>query len=387
MIGQKLDPRVYFSPSYSPMLDLNDSHKGSCFQDWYIPTASCIYDDDRESFLPKYGDFSTYKENLYKNIKQRIQEIYDQHRTVTLAYSGGIDSMVLLSFILKLDLINRTELICHENRLQSDPSCLHLDLSKKTAVQEIFDKVKSKALNTRWLKTDIENLTVMFNHGTYKQLKCYATANTLRNSQTDACISGWHGNQVLLHKFIFWDEIRIRDSRRNNEIQSYLHNNKDFYTQNLVKYDIVRDPVGIERRFMLMKPWFSLDGYLGKRVYGPLADEHDLISLRELDFNQIPVATIADAALAREFMHRNVGTELDPFIVTETLADGDTLCKMDIPISLLDKSLLYVPRDLSHDPEGLEYLENEINRAHASGTIALNTLVSLKNMQWLASLA
>lgn len=386
LIKEPLARDIYFSPSRSPLLDLYDSHKGTCFSGWIIPTPSYIFINDDVTTLEKNLMVDAYTESLYQRIDQRITEIYDRHESVTLSYSGGIDSIVLLSFIKRLNLLKRTDIIVYENLTQTHESCIHIDPYKKDCINHVLDLMKNQVRDIRWLDINIAEVAETFNKGTLDHMCCYTTATLLKHAQTDACMFGWHGNQILLHKFIHLDEMICQRPSAREEIKNYLRQDHDFYTDSLQQYDTAGEKLSIERRYLLQKPWPSLDGYNGKIVYGPLADDTDMLNMRRLQYDGITVDMITDALLAREFIHRNIGDVFDGFITKETINDADSLHPMVIPIELLDPKSLFVPRDLNHDPGGKQWLEQEIQRGWDTGSMPLNSLVSIKNLQRLSKI-
>lgn len=382
-----LDPQIYFRPSRSPLLDVEDCLAGSCYQDYWVPTAAWIFDEGgNHDLMPKDMDLASYRERLYPAIQRRLQEIYKQHATVTLAYSGGIDSMVLLSYVYNMGLLPRTDIVTHSNRTQNDASCLHIDHHKSHCVQRLLDLVRDQSRSVTWHDVTMQDIAQQFNHGTINHLKCYASATMLERSPNKACMFGYHGNQVLLHKRIFWDEMICQDSARRQQIRDYLANNTDYYCQSFANYECDTEKITIDRRHHLQKPWAAIDGHAGCSMYWPLADDQDFFCLRRLDILDASVQMIANAELAREIIHRNTQGLWDDLITSESLTDGDSLTPMMIPATLLHTDLLHIPFDLAHDRAGKQYLLEEIDRCHADGAISINSLVSIKNLQALASL-
>ena len=387
LLDQPLDRGIYFRPSSSPIIDRDDYESGSCFRDYVIPTAAFVFDEYGSRWLiEKDLTLEQYRDHLYKNIAQRINRIYQKHQFVTLAYSGGADSTVLLSFIAKAGLLPRTDIICHENTTQTDPNCLHQNSHKIECINQILDSVRPLARSISWARLSMDEPVHFFNHGDLHHLKCYASAAMLERSPNDACIFGYHGNQVLLHKWIFWDDMIYQDPAARHHIQQFLDSHPSFYCDSLRRYDVTSPKISIDRRHHLQKPWALLDGFSGTRSYSPLADERDMQNLRRLDSRGIPIEMIADAQLARDFIDVNVGQDWNRWVTSESLADGDSLLAMTIPLDRLDSSLLQIPANLNHDPEGMRWLEYELDQARAIGAIPINSLVSIKNINWLASL-
>jgi hypothetical protein len=88
--------------------------------------------------------------------------------------------------------------------------------------------------------------------------------------------------------------------------------------------------------------------------------------------------------VAREFITQNNCEWLTKYIDVEGVKDYDNLEDAVIPIELLHTDLLAIPANLNHNAEGLEYLQNEITKAHQNANIPINSLVAIKALQWIA---
>jgi hypothetical protein len=217
-------------------------------------------------------------------------------------------------------------------------------------------------------------------------LKCYVTSAIFNRYQNTAFIFGHHGNQVLLHKFIFLDQIIMVRPAVRDEIKQYLRDNQKYYCQGMSCYDFNKTPVGIERIHMVQKPWAVLNGLNGNALYAPFTTNRNFSCLRRLDFDYVSIDQVIDAGLARSLL-RDDNQDLEMFVYRENLNDLDNLKDIQLPISGLDKSLLHIPENLCHDPEGKEYIQHEIEQAKKTGEIPINSLVSIKNLHWLSSQA
>jgi hypothetical protein len=381
-----LSREVYFRPSACPIIDINNSNNGSCFEDYTIPTASYQFNiGNNIKCVPVEKNLSptAYTDTLYQSIFSQIKKIYQTHPTVTIAYSGGIDSMVLLSFIEQQGFLARTHLVCFTNITQQSNTCLHRNPTKQIKLNAVLDQLKDQVKSITQLTIDLKDIAHAFNHGQLEQLKCYTTHSILNQIDSPAFIFGTHGNQVLLHKNIFVDEILLHRSTGYQELCNLLSGPLDFYTQSLVDYDVDSPSLGIEHRYLVLKPWHLLSSS-GKLIYSPLADSATFEQLRRLDFSKIPVGTIAHATVAREFITQNNCEWLTKYIDVEGVKDYDNLEDAVIPIELLHTDLLAIPANLNHNAEGLEYLQNEITKAHQNANIPINSLVAIKALQWIA---
>ena len=376
--NSRVDRNVYFRPSGCPLINVNDSEAGSCFEDYFIPTASYkFYTETNIHAVPveKNLTLDNYVDRLYYSIQDRITQIYQKHKYVTLSYSGGIDSIVILSYLYNLGLLPRTDIICYKNNTQGFKEVGKINL--------LLDVLKDQIKSVDWLDIKVEEVISNFNHLDLEHVKCYATNAVLKKSKNQAVLFGHHGNQVLLHKNIFVDEILLNRAGAMDELKRLLNGPKDFYTQSIVEFDVDAPRIEIERRHMLMKPWHALSNN-DRTVYGPLADDFDFDQLRKLDYSQIEISTVANADVARNIINCNVGDLLDPYIETESIKENDVLANMSIPTDQLNPNLLVIPSKLNHNPEGVEYLQTELKNATISRHLPINTLVAIKALHWLA---
>lgn len=385
----QLSRGIYFRPSNAPVTNIADANLGSCFERYYIPTASYKFDQLSAGITIVSQEECDLKLNEYTNMVwnemgQTIKNIYDTHAEVTLCYSGGIDSMVVLSYIMAYGFLSRTNIISFENYTQDDKECLQNNRAKKTLIIDLMSRLPIKS--AKWAKVTEDDIVYSFNHQRLEHLKCYATNSLLRAHKDVAFIFGFHGNQVLLHKSCFIDDLILTNTYNINDVSNYLSTNKNFYTQSLLGYDVNKEKIGVARTHMLQKPWECLDYMNGNRIYSPIGNNRIFQGLRKLDFRDVSIDTIADAKMAREIISRNVESQLDEYIPIEGLSDNDILKDSLIPVNKLNSDLLIIPPNLTHNQEGVDYINYEINNAQTSGTIPINALTSIKMLHWINSL-
>jgi hypothetical protein len=363
------------------------SNTTSCFKDYIIPTASYKFYSTEKGIVQRCFEKTVtldyYIDQIDQDIRASITKIYQDNATVTLCYSGGIDSMVILSYILSLGFLSRTNIVCFENVTQVDNTCLHLDAVKKEKVLAVLDLIGPNCNDITWLKFDQEDFVYNITNLDFRHAQCYTTSALLRRYNDTAFLFGYHGNQVLLHKKIFIDEIvKYRPGAK----EEFLQLPKNYYAQNLIDHTPPTDIPGIEKIHMMIRPWAALDGYQGNRIYSPIGSNLTFNLLRRLDFSKISVNIVADAQIARELIARNTGKQLSEYITTESLGDLDSFRFPGDSIPLVDKieKLLIIP-DLNHNPQGLEYLTTAIKQSISNKNIEVNVLMSVKALQWLSN--
>jgi hypothetical protein len=262
--------------------------------------------------------------------------------------------------------------------------CLHKDQEKQQKIQATIKLLANQLQAVDWYTVTDDALAYSFNFENLENVKCYCTSQIMRTYQDSAIMYGYHGNQVLLHKDIFVDEILLQNPHLTQNMMALKNSSQRFYSQPLRDYPMDRERIPLEYRYLNIKPWDLLSGMNNNRLYAPLADDGILLQVRQLDFSQVDLDVIADATVARELIHRNVGSMLDEFIATEGVKDNDNLEEAMIPVSKLDPTKLTVPDNLNHNSEGLDYIQSEISQAQSKGYMPINSLVVIKALQWLA---
>ena len=116
-----LSSQIYFSPSKSPLLSADNISEGSAWKDWYCPSFEHYYLYKNKKILVRKIrrrkiSIEEYVKVLEKEIQKNLEKIYyKNNEDIVLAYSRGIDSLTILSFIIKNKWIERTKLVCYQN--------------------------------------------------------------------------------------------------------------------------------------------------------------------------------------------------------------------------------------------------------------------------------
>jgi hypothetical protein len=114
---------------------------------------------------------------------------------------------------------------------------------------DLYRKYQNQLHSIVWHSVDIAHVVNTFNHGQLADIKCYATKTVLDQYQNSVFIFGHHGNQVLLHKYIFLDEIRIRYICY--KISPIFSFKIIAYTQSYLFYELIIDFLFIYLNFYL----------------------------------------------------------------------------------------------------------------------------------------
>ena len=376
LTSARLNESIYYNPSYFPQLDIYDMRKGSVFADCVIPTEAYTYNSNGV-VIDKPTPCVTidaYKNILYNQIEQEIVKIFDNHEHVVLSYSGGIDSMVLLSYIVSLGFLHKTTLATHTNKITKSVMPQH----KQMALDEVLSMAAEQGAKV--VRHDIteEGLLETINKCDYPHVRAYTSSSLIQKYENTAFMFGHHGNQALLHKDIFLDQILLQAPDTKDTLVSKLKGN--FYSDGLKSYDVNKTLMNLNDHKLLIRLWPDMDGFRNNRMYAPLGINLNLC--RYINYSKVECDEILDAKVARYMIYRNVGTKFDKFISTEGLTDGDIYAKIYFRKDDVDTNVLSIPLNLNHDPKGLVWLQSCLEK----DLIEYNTLISIKMIQYLAKI-
>lgn len=379
----QLSRDIYFCPSTYPLITTMNVNAGSAFTGVIFPTAANTFSVSNGQVsscrVRPQLPVSAYQQDVDIFLRQYITDLYANHPEVTLAFSGGIDSLVLLSYVLAGGYGPRTTLISVINHTQHDSSCLHNDPKKLAifnACLETLEPYVRDIFVEQFGKADLANVV---NTGAYAELVCYSTTFILKSPhRRGPLLHGAAGNGALLHYYRQVDEVLLlRPSERAKLVA--LQQVAGQYTSSM--YQVSANPAA--SRFADRTYWHKPYLYLrdSKHLYAPFYTEFISSKMRQLDYSTLTASTLFDALFARQLIHQNVNSLFAPFIHTEGIKDLDNLESVVFEHSDLNQSALRIPSSLNHHPEGVSFIEYELDVAAKTGLLPLNTVVSIKNLQ------
>lgn len=385
---ERLSRDIYFKPSCFPLISPFDYRAGSCFKDWYIIPASHVFEVSTDivnvSIVQDRITLDQYKKILHKEIIQALEIIFNDNDRVYLHYSGGIDSIVILSCIMRLGMLKKTHLITYHNQLMPNTNTDNIDpelTRKKTnAINQLVLDLKHEIQGHSKFDIEISDLIRLANTVNYDQFVTYCTHTTMLRFHDGAHVGGHYGNQSLLHWHFYVDDLLLQG----RSIDDYTKSCQgDVYSKiHVTRYfDSTREYVPIHLKNLL----FRYRNVLNQQSPGyhyVLMNETIAQALRKLDLNELTFDILLDAKFARDLIHDNAGNIFDPYIISDGVG-GDSLYDIDIPVDLLDPALFQIYKNVNHDPEGREWHNYEIDRMRRNRTVPLNTVVSFKAIQML----
>ena len=120
-----LSDKIYeHSSTWFPIIFSSDFRLGTAWQGWQIPNFDTYFEYDRHKNVVRIKTFQRqqisldfYQESIQKIIDKNILSVFakEKSKKIMIAYSGGIDSLVILSYIIKNKLQEKVILVNFEN--------------------------------------------------------------------------------------------------------------------------------------------------------------------------------------------------------------------------------------------------------------------------------
>ena len=386
--GHGLDREIYFSPCCGLRISHNDNRRGSCFHGWHIPTSGQIFEVNDGLIqniisVDQTLSLAEYKTQLDSDIKHSIEEIYENHHQVYLAFGGGIDSTVLLSYIMHMGLGLRTHLVCAKNPSYLHPRTMAYDHDRANRMNDFFLAYGNRLASTRWFTQDMSHLIAMINQGRdYLDIISHATVAMIESHDRAAWVGGYFGNVTLLHHPAWMSQLRLLNPNQDNDLATRLRTTwqylycADEYNQHM---DVA--PVPLIHTALVEKPTINIAMNNHSHIYTPLCSDRLLNSVRKINPADLDFDLTFDARLARDLVNQ-YAPDLTSMIVQRTAYDCDTIApELKLPVQDIDFDKLYIPQNLKHHPHGIDWLTQEIKRSQVSGYLPMNSMVSIKNLQ------
>lgn len=354
-----LSEKIYYNPTKFPLMSVDDLRLGTAWKDWLCPNFDTQFSYDKNSdkitvrdVIRKKISLNKYIEKLQIILDNNILKIVNNNKNLFLAYSGGVDSTVILSYLIKKKLQDKVTLINFSN----------LITGRTTNDLNYVKKLGFKITN---IKIDFDDLINVCNTKSFEKITCYTTYTLLKKYKKNSFIFGFHGNQSLLHKKIFLEQINKDVSKKG-------------YCSSLNNWKSIKNPTPLAEHCFLLKSRHERNGTNDCKIFSPLGNEEIFEMVRSIDWDNVDPNTINDAKVARQIISNNVGNLLDSSILlTENLYESDTIvgdCK--IPLKQLDPEIFDIKVKSFHNKQGYYWLLKEFAKAMKENFIKLSTLMS-----------
>jgi len=297
----KINRSFYQYPVRFPFSNFN-LNSGTMFEGWEATSfyEKFYYDGNYINRLevPKQTlSLNDYVLLVEKNLEDFFSNFFKENKTFVLSYSRGIDSLLLLSYVMKYGMLKNCFIVNIDF-----PGIDHnfsLDLNVE----------KNLGLDINKIEFNKKNLLSYINQS--DPLKFYSMQDYfLVDSFKDINIlSGYDGNSVLLHK---WEWIHRIGRGSFSTV-------KNFYTTSVldwINYIIPRD---IDNDMITIVPPFSRhwNNPELKNLISPISNIQLMELLPFIKIKDIDPIIIAEAAVPKKIIQKNVGSALDELIINE----------------------------------------------------------------------
>lgn len=386
--GTSRNNSFYFRPSYLPVVDLDDYTQGSCWRDWIMPTASfefvVTHDEISVEEISRDLSITQYVEFVYHQIAANIQEIYQTNSTVCFHYSGGVDALVVLSFLIKFKLLPRTNIVYWRNLTQEAETGLSFrDHDLRKAIGEVFEICKKSAAAISVTDITVNDVIDVINHRGYFDLANYASSIMMHRYPGYAHMDGYLGNATLLHRYYYSNMLVKNTQNYESFYQAWNHPKR--YMNPYQLPDDMDNILPISRSYLGVKLFHGMD-QSQIRIYNPLGNDCILEKLRSLKCDDYSHEDIITAKFARDIIQRNDAGYLDHYVLRTTESEGSNLKHMKFAWNRIDPNVTNLTWHNGHDALGRQWLEYEIDIAKKTNSVSINTVVSIKAQQQIESL-
>jgi hypothetical protein len=392
--NERIQRCVYFSAANFPLIVSFDYRQGTVFRDWMIPTASYRFlvtpEHIEVSLIEKNLSLAEYTERMYKRCIEEFRKIYEMHDKVYLHYSGGIDSLVCLSFIMKLGYEKKTTLLYFRNLPEVSPlwrpNQAFLNPEKMQAREALWKHMADRVGGIIEETVTLEDYLRLFNQYEFEFVQCYSTADMLVKYPDGAHLGGHLGNESLLHWILFMDDLLLagHDYAEFEEMtKKPIYAREHVTEQWKPEVNLNRCRVPLDYKHHIARNRFALNQRPVK-FYHPLMDEDTSEDMRRLHWKDIGWEYLLDAKLARDIMTMNVGDELDQFVTFDG-READDLSSVMFHADKINPEILTIPTNLNHHPDGPEWHRYVLSKMHQQG-ITSHTALSFKAINTLSKL-
>lgn len=355
---EPLSENFFYQSTYFPLIKRDDARAGTAWLDWHFPNFDTIFFYDNKKIimrkkLRKKIKIREYVKKLKNILDHNIDNMFKKliGKKTFLCYSRGIDSTLILSYILKNELQNKIDILNFTNSIGDN---LPLDLQEE----------KKLGFEVTHINLGMDDLIDAINTLDPDVVSCYCSYSLMQKFKNCNFIFGYHGNQTLLHKKIFLEQI-------NKDIK------ESGYCTSLNGWTATENPIPLSECVLFIKPWHKLDGINNNSIFAPLGNDENFELVRDIDWYDIDPHLISDAKIAREFINGNVENKLDFAISNENIKDLDCVIgDLLIPIAKIRKEIFEIDNKSFMNEKGFCWLISEYDSAKKSKYIKFNSLLS-----------
>jgi hypothetical protein len=279
-----------------------------------------------------------------------------------LLYSGGIDSILLLSYLIKYDRLKDTPLIYCGNESLRD---VHQ--------QKQFHLEKSLGFDIEFINVSKQVLVDYANQSNPFKFRNYQSHWIAEKFKDKTILIGNEGNSVLFHKWEWLKRLGEPATRKNIYVTS-CYDSIDWSTP----IDLDHNTISFIEPYS--RSWNNEKEFA--HVLSPISDVSLMKMLPFVDIRNMDPEFVGDAELIRTMIYDNVKHELDPLITTENFNWGICDSSENLQIKDIDNSMLDINFKKRIETKGLIHMKHKIDRAKLDGHIEPRCLLGLKYINY-----
>jgi len=361
----KIDHRICHSPDVFPWL-YNTHLKNTFFKDWQAPSFYAHFRESHGSIitemLPQHTvPLAEYIRTAKDRIENNVKNLFENSKDMILLYSGGIDSILLISYLIKYDRLKDTPLVyCYNENADDSVQRSQFDLERSLGLNIEFIKVSKQTL------IDYANQTDPF---VFRNYQSHWIAEKFKDK---TILIGNEGNSVLFHKWEWLKRLGKPATKKNIYVTS-CHNQINWATPADLNYNTISFIEPFSRS------WNNKDF---THMLSPISDMSLLQMLPFVDIRDMDPNFVGDAELIRSMINENVGTMLDSLITTENFNWGICDGSENLQIKNLNDIMLNIDFKKRIETKGLIHMKHKIDRAKIDGHVEPRCLLSLKYINY-----
>jgi len=140
----QLNEKIYYNPSMFPYIS-RVTTDGCLYDELFIPSGHYSFVNNKKLILEQKLSLQKYIDDYYSLLIKTFTNIIASNQKFVLSFSGGIDSLVVLSFFDKLNALDKIQIVNYENYFVDEhPDLLRNNQSKSNAVSEIQKFLKKE---------------------------------------------------------------------------------------------------------------------------------------------------------------------------------------------------------------------------------------------------
>jgi phenolic acid decarboxylase len=319
----------------------------------------------KKNIPQKTIELSDYIKRAKITLENNFLKIIKRHsgKNIVLCYSKGIDSLLLLSYLIKHNLVNKTKLVMIENQFYSVGS------NKLDDPNYDFTKERKLGLTVETLKIDQKMYLPYINQPCPFLLFNYQQSIIANAFKNDLVLTGFEGNSVLLHTDRWLWQLGKTPTKKN------LYEKDITFIENKDKRFLFLSHIRPNSR--------SWHNQLYSNIESPITDLSLLGELPFIKIDDVDPNWVANAELSRELIHDNVGTLLDELITNSGRTWVNRQAQLTIPLEDVDPEQLIIKSSKQVDVHLLAKLIQARREQVKKNVVSINVLERIKLINYI----